>query len=156
MAALGSSGVGKSSLVNRLAGEELMATGELRADGRGRHTTTNRQLLLLPGGGLFLDTPGMRELRLWESEDGLAAAFEDVRGRGVAVPVLRLRARARAGLRGPRRRSQTGRSPEERLASWRKLQNELRHLAIKQDARLRSEARKERRRRARGRRRASW
>src|SRR6185369_17627273 len=78
IAALGSSGVGKSTLVNRLAGEELMATGELRADGRGRHTTTTRQLLLLPGGGIYLDTPGMRELRSWESEEGLAQTFDDV------------------------------------------------------------------------------
>ena len=78
VAALGSSGVGKSSLLNRLAGEELMATGDVRADGRGRHTTTNRQLLRLPAGGLFLDTPGMRELRLWESEEGLAQTFDDV------------------------------------------------------------------------------
>ena len=103
VAALGSSGVGKSSLVNRLAGEELMAVGDLRADGKGRHTTTNRQLLLLPGGGLFLDTPGMREIRLWESEEGLETAFDDVDRGGGALPLQRLLARGRAGLRRPRR-----------------------------------------------------
>ena len=79
IALLGSSGVGKSTLVNTLAGEELLATQEIREDdGEGRHTTTHRQLVLLPGGGLVLDTPGMRELQLWESSDGLAETFGDV------------------------------------------------------------------------------
>jgi ribosome biogenesis GTPase len=155
VAALGSSGVGKSSLVNCLAGEELMATGDLRADGRGRHTTTSRQLLVLPAGGLFLDTPGMRELRLWESDDGLAAAFDDV-----AAAAARCRFADCAHETEPgcavRAALADGSLDPERLTSWRKLQNELRHLALKQDARLRSEARKERRRFARSRRKASW
>ena len=103
VAALGSSGAGKSSLANRLAGEELAATGDVRADGRGRHTTTARQLLVLPGGGLFLDTPGMRELRLWESEDGLETTFDDVASVAARLPVRRLRTRGRARLRGPGR-----------------------------------------------------
>ncbi len=155
VAALGSSGVGKSSLVNALAGEELMATGDLRADGRGRHTTTNRQLLRLPNGGLFLDTPGMRELRLWESEEGLAQTFDDV---GAAA------ARCRFGDCshdqepgcGVRAALDDGSLAHDRYESWRKLQNELRWLAVKQDARLRSEARKEIRKQARGRRKVSW
>ncbi len=76
---LGSSGVGKSSLVNALAGEALMAVSEIReADGRGRHTTTHRQLIRLPGGALIIDTPGMRELGMAEAEAGLAGAFPDV------------------------------------------------------------------------------
>jgi ribosome biogenesis GTPase / thiamine phosphate phosphatase len=62
---LGSSGVGKSTLVNRLAGRDLLATGEVRDDGKGRHTTTTRQLVVLAGGGLVIDTPGLRELGLW-------------------------------------------------------------------------------------------
>ena len=103
VAALGSSGVGKSSLVNRLAGEELMAVGELRADGKGRHTTTNRQLLVLPGGGLFLDTPGMREIRLWDSERGPRDRVRRRHRGGGALPVQRLLARGGAGLRRPRR-----------------------------------------------------
>jgi len=77
-ALVGSSGAGKSTLVNALAGEELMVTGEVRArDGRGQHVTTHRQLVALPGGGLLLDTPGMRELQLAD-ENGLASAFEEV------------------------------------------------------------------------------
>ena len=76
---LGSSGVGKSSLVNRLAGEEVMSTGGLRErDSAGRHTTTHRQLLRLPSGALVMDTPGMRELGMWDSLEGLAEAFPDV------------------------------------------------------------------------------
>jgi ribosome biogenesis GTPase / thiamine phosphate phosphatase len=155
VAALGSSGVGKSSLVNRLAGEELMATGDLRADGRGRHTTTNRQLLVLPGGGLFLDTPGMRELRLWESEEGLASTFDDV---AAAAANCRFAdcSHEREPDCGVQASLADGSLDRERYVSWRKLQNELRHLAIKQDARLRSEARKEWRRFARSQRKASW
>ena len=77
-ALLGSSGVGKSTLVNTLAGEELLETREIRDDGKGRHTTTRRELVQLPGGGLVIDTPGMREVQLWIADDGLEEAFEDV------------------------------------------------------------------------------
>jgi len=77
-ALLGSSGVGKSTLVNTLAGEELLATQAVRADGKGRHTTTRRELIVLPGGGLLIDTPGMRELQLWVADHGLEEAFDDV------------------------------------------------------------------------------
>ncbi len=76
---LGSSGVGKSSLVNALAGEELMSVGGIReVDGRGRHTTTHRQLVRLPSGALIIDTPGMRELGMAEASEGLSASFADV------------------------------------------------------------------------------
>ncbi len=76
---LGSSGVGKSSLVNALAGEELMAVNDIREDdGRGRHTTTRRQLILLKNGVMVIDTPGMRELGMWDAGTGLGEAFSDV------------------------------------------------------------------------------
>jgi ribosome biogenesis GTPase len=145
VALLGSSGVGKSTLVNRFAGDRVMKVRDLRQDGRGRHTTTHRELVPLPGGALLLDTPGMRELQLWASEEALDSTFEDVtslvagcrfndcshqREPGCAV---------QAALR-------SGALSRERYESWRKLQRELRRLEIRQDARLRAEARKEVRR----------
>ena len=76
---LGSSGVGKSTLLNRLVGGELQATQEVREhDARGRHTTTARRLLRLPGGANLIDTPGMREVQLWEAEEGVDHTFADV------------------------------------------------------------------------------
>src|SRR2546426_11160809 len=80
-ALLGSSGVGKSTLINRLAGRELQRVQEINvAADRGRHTTSSRQLILLPAGGVLIDTPGMRELQLWGSAGSLPRAFEDIAG----------------------------------------------------------------------------
>ena len=76
---MGSSGVGKSTLMNTLAGEELMATGGIREDDdKGRHTTTHRQMFLMPGGAAVIDTPGMRELGLWDSAEGVRDTFEEI------------------------------------------------------------------------------
>jgi len=77
-ALVGPSGVGKSTLLNRMAGGTMMSTGQTRRDGTGRHTTTHRELIVLAGRGILIDTPGMRALGLWEAEDGLLHAFADV------------------------------------------------------------------------------
>ena len=78
-AAMGSSGVGKSTLINALAGQELLRTAGISVDGqRGRHTTTARQLVCLPGGAMVIDTPGMREMEAWDAEEGVGRTFEDI------------------------------------------------------------------------------
>ncbi len=79
LAFLGSSGVGKSTIINRLLGVDRLTVGEVReGDGKGRHTTTHRELVLLPGGGAVIDTPGMREIRVWGDEEGLTGAFPEI------------------------------------------------------------------------------
>ena len=81
MVLLGSSGVGKSTIVNRLLGQTVQEVQPVReSDSRGRHTTTTRELFLLPGGALVIDTPGLRELQLWDAEDGVAQTFADIDG----------------------------------------------------------------------------
>ena len=76
---LGSSGVGKSTLVNTLYGEDVMKTSEIREeDSRGRHTTTSRNLIMLPNGAMIIDTPGMRELGMWDAESGISKTFSDI------------------------------------------------------------------------------
>jgi ribosome biogenesis GTPase / thiamine phosphate phosphatase len=155
VALLGSSGVGKSTPANRLLGEEQLATGDLRRDGRGRHTTTHRELVRLPGGALLLDTPGMRELQLWADESALNETFAD-------VAELARQCRFTDCAHGSEPGCAVGAAladgtlPEVRWESYRKLQRELHSLALRQDARLRSEARKERRRFARSQRRTKW
>lgn len=155
VALLGSSGVGKSTLANRLLGEELLATGDVRRDGRGRHTTTHRELVQLPGGALLLDTPGMRELQLWADQSALEETFGDVAELAAQCRFSDCAHGSEPGC-AVRAALADGRLPEVRWESYRKLQRELRSLAIKQDARLRSEARKERRRFARSRRKTKW
>jgi ribosome biogenesis GTPase / thiamine phosphate phosphatase len=152
VALLGSSGVGKSTLVNRLAGRGQLATQDVRSDGRGRHTTTHRELVPLPGGGLVLDTPGLRELQLWETTDGLDQAFEDI-----AAIAARCRFADCAHEREPgcaiRAAVASGALPRSRLESYRKLEREQERLARRLDQRLQAEYGQRLRRQARHRRR---
>lgn len=141
VALIGSSGVGKSTLVNRLLGEERLRTREVRqSDQRGRHTTTHRELVPLPAGGLLLDTPGLREIQLWGSEEGLGAVFDDVEGLAAGC-----RFRDCAHLSEPgcavRAAVEAGHLPETRLASYHKLRAELRSLEIRADPELQREQR---------------
>ncbi len=155
VALLGSSGVGKSTLANRLAGEELQVTHEIAEDGRGRHTTSSRQLIRLPGGALLVDTPGLREVQLWDADEGIQEAFTDV-----DELAAQCRFNDCSHTREPGCAVQAAIAEErlslERLESYRQLQRELERLALKQDARLRSEARKQRAALARSLRKASW
>jgi len=138
VALLGSSGVGKSTMVNALLGTRRQPTGTVRAaDSRGRHVTSRRELVPLPGGALLIDTPGLRELGLWGGGDGLDGAFPDVvaLGRG-----CRFRDCAHADEPGCAVRAavEAGELDPARLESWRKLQREARWLATRQDARARA------------------
>jgi len=130
---LGSSGVGKSTLLNTLAGEDLMRTAELATDGTGRHTTTHRELVRLPGGALVIDTPGLRELQFWEGD--LSAAFEDIESLA-----LECRFRDCAHLTEPGcavlAAVDEGQLELDRLRSWRKFQRELESIAARTDSRL--------------------
>ena len=142
IALLGSSGVGKSTLVNTFAGEELLATREIREDdGEGRHTTTHRQLVLLPGGGLVLDTPGLRELQLWESSDGISETFADVEELAAQCRFSDCARRSEPGC-AVQAAIEDGTLPFGRWASYKKLQRELAHLERRLDKRLQAAERK--------------
>ena len=137
---LGSSGVGKSTLVNRFAGHELLKTQAIREDdGKGRHTTSHRELVLLPGGGLLIDTPGLRELQLWDGgSGGFDDAFADVEelaGDCRFSDCSHTREPGCAVLGAV----DDGTLPLDRLRSYRNLEHELRAAAVRQDARLRRE-----------------
>jgi ribosome biogenesis GTPase / thiamine phosphate phosphatase len=155
VALLGSSGVGKSTLVNRLAGQELLVTAETSADGRGRHTTSHRELIPLPGGALLLDTPGMRELQLWADEEVLETTFGEISELAAGCRFSDCSHDHEPGC-AIQAALADGSLASERFASYRKLQRELRALEIRKDARLRSEARKQWANAARSRRKVRW
>ena len=155
VALLGSSGVGKSSLLNRLVGWERQEVQEIRDDGKGRHTTTYRELVPLPSGGLVLDTPGMRELALWDAGGGVDETFADVATLAAECRFGDCAHETEPGC-AIRAALADGRLATERLESYRKLQGELRHLELKNDPRALAEARKERRRFARSLRNTSY
>jgi ribosome biogenesis GTPase len=131
VALLGSSGVGKSTLINFLAGHEVMRTQEVREDdSRGRHTTAHRQIFLLPGGGLIVDTPGMRELQLWEGAEG--AAFADLAALAAECAYRDCGHVSEPGC-AVRRAVERGELDAARYESFLKLGRELAYLERKQD-----------------------
>lgn len=140
-ALLGSSGVGKSTLVNTLAGSELLATQEIRDDGKGRHTTTRRELVQLPGGALVIDTPGMRELQLWVADDGLEEAFDDVTSLFEHCRFTDCAHDAEPGC-AVKQALADGALDPARWESYRKLEAELAHLERRLDKRALAEERR--------------
>ena len=138
-ALLGSSGVGKSTIVNRLVGHDLLRTRDVReSDNRGRHTSTARQLVLLPGSGVLIDTPGMREIQLWDTGEALAGAFADVEALAENCRFRDCRHRQEPGC-AVRAAAARGELPEGRIESYQKLQDEQAHHARQFDQRLQLE-----------------
>jgi ribosome biogenesis GTPase len=131
----GSSGAGKSSLINSLLSENTQVVREIRADGKGRHTTTSRQLILLPGGGVVIDTPGLRELGLWDAGEGLDRAFAGIGSLARECAFRDCRHVAEPGC-AVREAIDEGALPEERFASYRKLEREREFMARRQDKAL--------------------
>ncbi len=132
---VGPSGAGKSTLVNALAGADVMVTGERRADGRGRHTTTHRELVTLPGGALLVDTPGLRGVGVVADEDALDAAFADVADLARRCRFADCAHRTEPGC-AVRAALDSGELSERRYASWQRLAREAAWQARRTDARL--------------------
>jgi ribosome biogenesis GTPase len=133
VAFLGSSGVGKSALINALLGQEIQKTAEIRQDDHmGRHTTTMRQLILIPSGGMVIDTPGMREIQMWAGEDGLQGAFHDIKRLADECRFTDCSHNAEPGC-AVKAAIELGDLDPARLESFRKLQNELSYLASKEE-----------------------
>jgi ribosome biogenesis GTPase / thiamine phosphate phosphatase len=144
LAVIGPSGAGKSTLTNALLGANRMLTQDTRdADGKGRHTTTHRELVKLPGGAMLIDTPGMRELALWDadSDDGVAAVFDDIAALAAQCRFTDCQHQAEPDC-AIRQALSDGSLDPNRLQSFRKLQRELAYVERQHDKRLESEERK--------------
>ncbi len=141
IALMGSSGVGKSTLVNRLVGSEVMKTGEIGNDGKGRHTTTQRELLRLPSGGSIIDTPGLREVQLWEGTAGLGKTFDDIETLAKLCRFSDCRHDAEPGC-AVKEALEKETLPVDRYESWRELQREIERLQLLPSQRGRPETKR--------------
>jgi len=136
---LGPSGAGKSTLVNAMSGGDAMETQRVRAaDGRGRHTTVHRELIPLPGGGLIIDTPGIRRVGLYEMTQGVDLVFSDIEALAGSCRFDDCGHDSEPGC-AVLAALESGELPERRLQSWRKLQREAAWMASRTDARLRKD-----------------
>ncbi|MBT2726877.1 ribosome small subunit-dependent GTPase A [Bacillus sp. ISL-75] len=143
IALLGSSGVGKSTITNRLLGEEKQLVQDIRmADDKGRHTTTHRELILLPNGSVLIDTPGMRELQLWESSDGLTETFSEIEELATQCRYRDCQHKNEPGC-AVMKAIEEGLIAAERLTSYNKLQKELAFIERKADKRAQAEVKKQ-------------
>ncbi|MFG2094803.1 ribosome small subunit-dependent GTPase A [Streptomyces sp. NPDC048612] len=140
---LGQSGAGKSTLVNALLGEDLQRVQAIRdRDGKGRHTTTTRDLRALPGGGVLIDTPGLRGVGMWDAESGLARTFSEVEALAEECRFHDCAHHSEPGC-AVQEAVESGELPVRRLESYRKLQRENQRIVAKTDARLRAEIRRD-------------
>lgn len=140
---IGPSGAGKSTLINAMTGDDLRATRDVRvSDGRGRHTTVSRELIQLPGGGLVIDTPGLRAVGMWESADGIGLAFSDIAALAGECRFRDCRHEGEPGC-AVEAAVEAGDLPLRRLESYRELQAEARHVGEQLDVRARQERKRE-------------
>jgi ribosome biogenesis GTPase / thiamine phosphate phosphatase len=147
---LGSSGVGKSTIVNRLLGRDLQEVEQVReSDSRGRHTTTGRQLFALPGGALLMDTPGLRELQLWDANEGISQTFAEIEAFAARCRFTNCTHGREPGC-AVQAAIQTGALDLGRLENWRKVQRELEFLERKNDPEARQNERQRIKRLMRG------
>ncbi|MET8771144.1 ribosome small subunit-dependent GTPase A [Streptomyces sp. NPDC004658] len=148
VALVGPSGAGKSTLVNLLAGQELMSTQDIRSDGKGRHTTTHRELIRLPGCGLLIDTPGMRALAPWDVAEGIGLAFHDIEELSEQCSFTDCGHTGEPGC-AVQSAVRSGALSSERLSNYEKLQREQKHQELRRDARAMAEEKQRIRVRAR-------
>ncbi|HSB08847.1 MAG TPA: ribosome small subunit-dependent GTPase A [Blastocatellia bacterium] len=136
VAFLGSSGAGKSTLINRIVGEEIQKTAAVREhDSRGRHTTTHRELIVLETGGLLIDTPGMRELQLWDASGSLGEAFSDVQSIAAACYFSDCGHQNEPGC-AVREALEDGSLDRGRYESYAKMEKEIEYLDSRMDTKL--------------------